>query len=72
MAAYPISWKGKGKATNHDFDLDPTVTYRQLHSSNLGVRDPLRVVALCDSDAFYAGACWEVRVEVARLTCGCA
>ena len=72
MAAYPISWKGKGKATNHDFDLDPTVTYRQLHSSNLGVRDPLRVVALCDSDAFYAGACGEVSCKVARLTCGCA
>ncbi|KAL1707950.1 hypothetical protein EV121DRAFT_198139 [Schizophyllum commune] len=63
MAAYPISWKGKGKATNHDFDLDPTVTYRQLHSSNLGVRDPLRVVALCDSDAFYA-ACEMVRLGV--------
>ncbi|KAI5892593.1 DNA/RNA polymerase [Schizophyllum commune H4-8] len=63
MAAYPISWKGKGKATNNDFDLDPTVTYRQLHSSNLGVRDPLRVVALCDSDAFYA-ACEMVRLGV--------
>ncbi|KAL1729962.1 hypothetical protein EV714DRAFT_211859 [Schizophyllum commune] len=63
MAAYPISWKGKAKATNNDFDLDPTVTYRQLHSSNLGVRDPLRVVALCDSDAFYA-ACEMVRLGV--------
>ncbi|KAI5829130.1 DNA/RNA polymerase [Schizophyllum commune Tattone D] len=63
MAAYPISWKGKGKATNNDFDLDPTVTYRQLHSSNLSVRDPLRVVALCDSDAFYA-ACEMVRLRV--------
>ncbi|KAL1668389.1 hypothetical protein GGF50DRAFT_46575 [Schizophyllum commune] len=63
MAAYPISWKGKGKATSNDFDLDPTVTYRQLHSSNLGVRDPLRVVALCDSDAFYA-ACEMVRLGV--------
>jgi DNA polymerase eta len=44
-------------------DLNPTVTYRHLHSRNLGVRDPLRVVALCDSDAFYA-ACEMVRLGV--------
>nr|VWP00898.1 3-isopropylmalate dehydrogenase (3-IPM-DH) (IMDH) (EC (Beta-IPM dehydrogenase) [Ganoderma boninense] len=30
-------WKGKGRATEHDFDdLNPTITYRHLLSSNLG------------------------------------
>jgi len=53
-------WKGKGKAKDYD-DLRPAITYRHLHSHNLGVRDPLRVVALCDSDAFYA-ACERVRL----------
>lgn len=63
----PVSksyWKGKAKATKNDFnDLNPTITYRHLHSNNLGVRDPLRVVALCDSDAFYA-ACEQVRLSL--------
>ena len=55
-------WKGKDKATAVDFDdLFPTITYRHLQSHNLGVRDPLRVIALCDSDAFYA-ACEQVRL----------
>ncbi|KAG1750720.1 hypothetical protein EDB19DRAFT_1893296 [Suillus lakei] len=55
-------WKGKAKAMNQDYDdLRPTITYRHLLSNNLGVRDPLRVVALCDSDAFYA-ACERVRL----------
>ena len=55
-------WKGKGKAPTQDYDdLRPTITYRHLHSHNLGVRDPLRVVALCDSDAFYA-ACERIRL----------
>ncbi|KAI0366284.1 DNA/RNA polymerase [Pilatotrama ljubarskyi] len=55
-------WKGKAKATEDDFDdLNPTITYRHLLSNNLGVRDPLRVIALCDSDAFYA-ACEQVRL----------
>lgn len=36
-------------------DLNPVITYRHILSRNLGVRDPLRVIALCDSDAFYAG-----------------
>ncbi|KAG1905570.1 uncharacterized protein F5891DRAFT_1126263 [Suillus fuscotomentosus] len=57
-------WKGKAKATNQDHDdLRPTLTYRHILSNNLGVRDPLRVVALCDSDAFYA-ACERVRLEL--------
>ncbi len=63
----PVSksyWKGKGRATANDFDdLNPTITYRHLLSSNLGVRDPLRVIALCDSDAFYA-ACEQVRLGI--------
>ncbi|KAH9847546.1 DNA/RNA polymerase [Lenzites betulinus] len=57
-------WKGKARAPENDFDdLNPTITYRHLHSPNLGVRDPLRVVALCDSDAFYA-ACEQVRLAL--------
>ncbi|KAG6898208.1 hypothetical protein C0992_003320 [Termitomyces sp. T32_za158] len=60
--------KGKGKVVDHDFeDLNPTITYRHLHSHNLGVRDPLRVIALCDSDAFYA-ACEMVRLGVDKNT----
>ncbi|KIJ66644.1 hypothetical protein HYDPIDRAFT_149468 [Hydnomerulius pinastri MD-312] len=55
-------WKGKGKAVTQDYDdLRPTITYRHLLSHNLGVKDPLRVIALCDSDAFYA-ACERVRL----------
>jgi len=58
-------WKGKQKAgPPQDFDdLDPIITYRHILSNNLGVRDPLRVIALCDSDAFYA-ACEMVRLGV--------
>ncbi|KAJ6468426.1 hypothetical protein C8R45DRAFT_1063925 [Mycena sanguinolenta] len=60
-------WKGKEKATEStpsDFDdLNPTITYRTLFAQNLGVRDPLRVIALCDSDAFYA-ACEMVRLGI--------
>ena len=58
-------WKGKTKAVENNFDpndLNPPLTYRHLLSHNLGVRDPLRVVALCDSDAFYA-ACEMVRLK---------
>lgn len=68
MSASPskpkIQWKGKAKASEDDFDdLDPVITYRHVLSQNLGVRDPLRVVALCDSDAFYA-ACEMVRLGI--------
>ncbi|GJE96213.1 DNA polymerase [Phanerochaete sordida] len=57
-------WKGKARATEADYDdLSPVITYRHLHSHNLGVKDPLRVVALCDSDAFYA-ACEQVRLGI--------
>ena len=57
-------WKGKEKATEQDYDdLNPTITYRHILQQNLGIRDPLRVVALCDSDAFYA-ACEMVRLGV--------
>lgn len=44
-------------------DLNPPITYRHLLSSALGVRDPLRVIALCDSDAFYA-TCEQRRLGV--------
>ncbi|EMD33547.1 hypothetical protein CERSUDRAFT_57122 [Gelatoporia subvermispora B] len=57
-------WKGKAKATDTDFeDISRVITYRHLLSHNLGVKDPLRVVALCDSDAFYA-ACEQVRLDL--------
>ncbi|KAI0671921.1 DNA/RNA polymerase [Trametes maxima] len=63
----PVSksyWKGKDKANENVFDdLNPTITYRHLLSNNLGPRDPLRVIALCDSDAFYA-ACEQVRLGI--------
>ncbi|KAF8623698.1 hypothetical protein AX17_007396 [Amanita inopinata Kibby_2008] len=57
-------WKGKARVIEQEFDpndLNPQITYRHLLSNNLGVRDPLRVIALCDSDAFYA-ACEMVRL----------
>ncbi|KAF9648923.1 DNA/RNA polymerase [Thelephora ganbajun] len=61
-------WKGKERATTPDsdsefLDLNPIITYRHLQSHALGVKDPLRVIALCDSDAFYAG-CEMVRLGV--------
>ncbi|KAJ7220061.1 DNA/RNA polymerase [Mycena pura] len=57
-------WKGKEKAAESDVnDLDPVITYRTILSQNLGARDPLRVIALCDSDAFYA-ACEMVRLGI--------
>lgn len=60
-------WKGKAKETDSNFnDLEPVITYRHLHSRNLGVKDPLRVIALCDSDAFYA-ACEQVRLGLDPL-----
>lgn len=59
-----ISLEGKGKASADEYeDLSPTITYRHLLASNLGVKDPLRVIALCDSDAFYA-ACEQRRLGV--------
>ncbi|KAG2017823.1 eta DNA polymerase [Coprinopsis cinerea AmutBmut pab1-1] len=70
MATSASIWKGKGKAATSDSDftdLNPTITYRHLLSQNLGVRDPLRVVGLCDSDAFYA-ACEMVRLGVDKDT----
>ncbi|KAJ3758530.1 hypothetical protein EV360DRAFT_82985 [Lentinula raphanica] len=58
----PAQLKGKAKAQDFD-DLDPVLTYRHILQNNLGTRDPLRVVALCDSDAFYA-ACEMVRLGI--------
>ena len=59
----PLS-KAKQNSIDPNFeDINPTITYRHLHSPNPGVRDPLRVVVLCDCDAFYA-ACEMVRLGV--------
>ncbi|KAI0050439.1 DNA/RNA polymerase [Auriscalpium vulgare] len=61
----PSLWKGRSKAAAvppDDFaDLNLPITYRHLLSPPPGARDPLRVVALCDSDAFYA-ACEQRRL----------
>jgi DNA polymerase eta len=57
--------KEKSQFTPQDeyTDLNPPITYRHLLSPHQGVRDPLRVIALCDSDAFYA-ACEQVRLGI--------
>jgi DNA polymerase eta len=60
--------KGEGRPIDpsigfEDANLNPSITYRHILSQNLGVRDPLRVIALCDSDAFYAN-CEMVRLGV--------
>ncbi|KAG9049339.1 DNA-directed DNA polymerase eta rad30 [Tulasnella sp. UAMH 9824] len=57
-----ISSKGKEKANEYD-DLNPVITYRHLLTNKMGVLDPLRVVALCDLDAFYAAA-EQVRLNI--------
>jgi len=46
-----------------DVNINPNITYRHILSQNLGIRDPFRVIALCDSDAFYAN-CEMVRLGV--------
>ncbi|KEP49303.1 DNA polymerase eta subunit [Rhizoctonia solani 123E] len=56
--------KGKGRMNaSGDGDLFPVLTYRHLHGQNLGVHNPMRVIALCDNDAFYA-SCERVRLDV--------
>ncbi|CAE6524158.1 unnamed protein product [Rhizoctonia solani] len=56
--------KGKGRMnTSGDGDLFPVLTYRHLHGQSLSVHNPMRVIALCDSDAFYA-SCERVRLNV--------
>lgn len=56
--------KGKLKDFNHDFDdLDPEITYRHITSPTIGPKHPLRVVALCDCNAFYAN-CEQVRLGI--------
>lgn len=57
--------KEKSQFTPQDefSDLNPQITYRHLFSPPPGARDPLRVIALCDSDAFYA-ACEQVRLNI--------
>ena len=57
--------KEKSHFTPQDefLDLNPPITYRHFLSPPQGARDPLRVIALCDSDAFYA-ACEQVRLGI--------
>ena len=56
---------GKSKFNPQDefTDLNPPITYRHILSPPPGARNPLRVIALCDSDAFYA-ACEQVRLGI--------
>lgn len=64
--AWPTNqWKGKEPAlADPEFeDLAPVITYRHLHSNAMGTADPLRVIALCDMDAFYA-SCEQVRLDL--------
>ncbi|KAF8896202.1 hypothetical protein BD779DRAFT_1494510 [Infundibulicybe gibba] len=63
-----VLWKGKARAVEQEFaDLNPVITYKHLRTRNLGAKDPLRVIALCDSDAFYA-ACEMVRLGTDKDT----
>lgn len=60
----PSKGKGKLKEFSSEFDdLDPVVTYRHIFSSTIGPKHPLRVVALCDCNAFYAN-CEQVRLGI--------
>ena len=67
IAVDPASSKSRTALIQEFGDLEPTTTYRHLSSRTLGARDPLRVVALCDMDAFYA-ACEMVRLGVSQDT----
>ncbi|KAF8340287.1 uncharacterized protein EI90DRAFT_3035084 [Cantharellus anzutake] len=49
------------KDEEDEWDLNPTITYRHLLSNIPHVYNPLRVVTLCDNDAFYA-ACERIRL----------
>jgi DNA polymerase eta len=52
------AFKGKAKEPPSDpvfTDLNPIITYKHLLTPYTSVKHPLRVVALCDGDAFYAG-----------------
>ncbi|KLO13063.1 eta DNA polymerase [Schizopora paradoxa] len=62
--ASPSKGKGKLKDFSSEFDdLDPVVTYRHIFSPTIGPKHPLRVVALCDCNAFYAN-CEQVRLGI--------
>lgn len=65
MARPSTQWKGKEQSlVDPEFeDLAPIITYRHLHSNAMGTADPLRVIALCDMDAFYA-SCEQVRLKL--------
>ena len=65
-ASSPPSSKGKGKLKDFSSDFDdpnPVITYRHVLSPIIGVKHPLRVVALCDCNAFYAN-CEQVRLGI--------
>lgn len=54
--------KTRFKEFNSEFDdLDPVITYRHLQTPIVGPKHPLRFIALCDCNAFYAN-CEQVRL----------
>lgn len=56
--------KGKLKGFDSDYeDLNPLITYRHFQTPKIGPKHPLRVVALCDCNAFYAN-CEQVRLGI--------
>ena len=59
----PQNKKNEGTIPDDFIDLFPKVTYRHIISPPPGIRNPLRCIALCDSDAFYA-TCEQVRLKV--------
>lgn len=64
MSDTPPSPKKKGKlkdfSSDYD-DLNPTITYRHLQTPMIGPKHPMRIVALCDCNAFYAN-CEQIRL----------
>ena len=59
----PRKGKQRAKVSEEFEDLFPKITYRHIHSPPSGARNPLRCIALCDMDAFYA-ACEQVRLGI--------
>ena len=54
----------KLKDFNANYDnLNPVITYRHMQTPTIGPRHPMRIIALCDCNAFYAN-CEQVRLKL--------
>ena len=63
-AATSPSKRTRFREFNSEFDdLDPVITYRHMQSPVVGPRHPLRFIALCDCNAFYAN-CEQIRLGI--------